>query len=51
MIKDAKIFYKCFSAIWDSSIENSLFRKAVNRYMGLQLDFIDQYQYFIAIAL
>jgi hypothetical protein len=25
MTKDAEHFFKCFSAIWDSSVENSLF--------------------------
>jgi hypothetical protein len=35
MIKDVKHFFKCFLALWYSSVENSLFSSATHFLMGL----------------
>jgi hypothetical protein len=40
MIKDTEHFFRCFSAIWYSSIENSLFSSELHFLMGL-FDFLE----------
>jgi hypothetical protein len=35
MIKDVKHFFRCFSAIWNSSVENSLFSSVPHFKIGL----------------
>jgi hypothetical protein len=35
MVKDFKHFFRCFSAVWYSSVENSLFRSAPYFLIGL----------------
>jgi hypothetical protein len=50
MIKDVKHFFRCFSAIWYSSVENSLFSSVPHFYRVITFSEIQLHLFYISIG-